>query len=243
MPYKCINNVGTLFDYNNPDHIKNWDKDWYYEEDPTKHWEPTDVHGATTMSATGLTPADPEFKTLRSTIGKKVNFAKNYGAQKGRIRQMFPECTEAEVAKIDASYYNTFPGVKEYHNYCYGRANMYSYTENLFGVKYYGVNGHKLINSLVQGSAAFYLKKKIREVYDYFKINKIQSTFQMNIHDELSWEVFDGEEPNFFEIKRIMEDWTDALVPIVAEMDITNKTWDDKKGVHSLEDIYNYLGN
>jgi len=168
---------------------------------------------------------------------------KNYGAKRAKIRQMFPRNTEEEVTRIDNSYYTTFPGVKEYHNYCYGRANMYGFTENLFGVRYYGVNGHKLINSLVQGSAAFYLKWKIRQVYDHFKTNNLKSLFQMNIHDELSWEVYDGEEPNFFDVKHIMEDWSEALVPIVAEMDITNKTWADKKGVHSIEDINEYLSH
>ena len=48
-------------------------------------------YGVTTEKATGLTPDHPEFKTLRSKIGKPVNFAKNYGAQRQRIRQMFPQ--------------------------------------------------------------------------------------------------------------------------------------------------------
>ena len=75
MPYKCISKEGIPFDYNNPEHIKNWNKEWYHEENPEEHWDPVDVHGATTTAATGLTKDDPEFHTLRSTIGKRVNFA------------------------------------------------------------------------------------------------------------------------------------------------------------------------
>ena len=34
MPYKCISKEGIPFDYNNPEHIKNWNKEWYHEENP-----------------------------------------------------------------------------------------------------------------------------------------------------------------------------------------------------------------
>ena len=74
---------------------------------------------------------------------------------------MFPDKTYEECVKINDSYYKAFPGVKEYHNYCNERANLYSNTANLFGVRYYNVTGHKLKNLLIQGSAAFYLKLKI----------------------------------------------------------------------------------
>ena len=242
MPFKCINPQGNTFNYNSPADISNWNGEWYYEENPTEHWEPTDVHAATTTAATGLKKGDPGFKEARSAIGKRTNFAKNYGAKYNKIREMFPDKTEEEVKKIDDAYYTAFPGVKTYHNYCYSRAEHYASTTNIFGVKYYGVNGHKLVNMLIQGSAAYYLKWKIREIYDYCKENNIKSRFQMNIHDELSWErhISDGPEL-FFEFKRIMQDWQDAMVPIVAEMDATNTTWSGKKGVDTYEELQTYL--
>lgn len=242
MPYKCVNSQGEEFDCSNIDHIQSWNSDWFLSEDPSQKWIPTDVHGATTEKATGLSPDHPDFKELRSKIGKKVNFAKNYGAQFGRIRQMFPEKTDEEIRRIDNAYYDAFPGVKAYHTYCYNRAQEFSYTTNLFGVKYYGVNGHKLINMLIQGSSAYYLKRKIRELYDYCKANNIKSRFQMNIHDELSWERHTDELEVFFEFQKIMQDWPDTQVPIVAEMDATHTTWADKKGVHSIEDLQVCLG-
>lgn len=237
MPFKCINQLGETFDCHNLGHIKTWREDWFLEENPDCKWSPTDVHGATTEKATGLTPEDPEFKHLRSVIGKRVNFAKNYGATLKRIRQMFPDKSEEDIRRIDASYYAAFPGVKFYHEYCYEMANLYSNTINLFGVRYYGVSGHKLINLLIQGSSAYYLKWKIRVLYDYCKANGIKSRFQMNIHDELSWERHKDELEVFFDFQRIMQDWPDTLVPLVAEMDATTTTWAGKKGVHSLEEL------
>jgi DNA polymerase-1 len=243
MPYRCRNKDNIAFDPSNIDHIRAWQEPWFLEENPEIQWTPTDVHGVTTEKATGLTPDHPDFKTLRSKIGKPVNFAKNYGAQRQRIRQMFPTKSEEEITRINDAYYLAFPGVKHYHDYCYARAQAYAYTENLFGIKYYGVSGHKLINLLIQGSAAYYLKWKIRQLWEYTKANGIKSRFQMNIHDELSWERHKTETEVFFEFQRIMQDWPDTQVPIVAEMDVTTTTWADKKGVNNLEELRLYLGN
>lgn len=241
MPYKCINKAGELFDYKNPNHIKNWNKEWYYEEAPDKHWIPTDVHGATTEKATGLTPEDEGFAYARKHIGKRVNFAKNYGAQFGKIKDMFPEKTDEEIRRIDNAYYEAFPGVKEYHNYCNQRAQLTSYTENLFGIRYYGVSGHKLKNMLVQGSAAYYLKWKIIQLTEYMKKQNLKSKLQMQIHDELSWEMHEDEVEEAFNFQKIMEDWDESLVPIVADLEITNTTWDAKFEIKTKEELKNAI--
>ena len=252
MPYECYRlsdtNEHIPFDFKNPEHIKHWnDKDaegksvWLHNEDDTP-WVPTDVHGATTKAAFGIDETHPDYKHLRY-VGKRVNFAKNYGAQRGKIRVMFPDRTEEEIDRIDAAYYTAFPGVKNYHTYCYERAQNYSYTENLFGIRYYGTTGHKLINMLVQGSAAFYLKWKIKQVYDYCKANNVKSRFQMNIHDELSFERYTGEDTVFFDFKNIMETWEDSYVPIVADMEVTTTTWAEKVEVETLSELRLHLSN
>lgn len=241
MPYKCHLKDGTKFDYTNPEHIKRWKEEWYLDENPEELWEPVDVHGATTTAATGLKKGDPGFKEARYAIGKRTNFAKNYGAQYGKIRQMFPDKTEEECRRIDQAYYTAFPGVKEYHNYCYQRA-LESYTVNLFGVRYYNVSGHKLINMLIQGSAAFFLKWKIKQLYDYCKSHNVKSRWQMQIHDELSWEKHkDDPLEVFIEMQNIMGDWTDTLVPIIAEMDATKTTWAEKKGIEGIDELRLYF--
>lgn len=243
MPYQCHLKDGTKFDYTNPEHIKRWREEWYLDENPEEQWEPTDVHGATTTAATGLKKGDPGFKEARYAIGKRTNFAKNYGAQYGKIRQMFPDKTEEECRRINDAYYTAFPGVKEYHNYCYQRA-MEAHTVNLFGVRYYNVSGHKLINMLIQGSAAFYLKWKIRQLYDYCKAHNVKSRWQMQIHDELSWEKHkDDPLEVFIELQNIMGDWSDALVPIVAEMDATKTTWAEKHGIEGIDELRTYFSN
>ena len=240
MPYDChtYNEMFDLvvFDYKNPEHIKRWKEEWFYEEEPEKPWTPTDVHGATTKAAFGIDETHPDYHDLRY-IGKRVNFAKNYGAQYGKICQMFPERTPEECRRIDAAYYTAFPGVKEYHSYCYRRAQEFSWTANMFDVKYYGLSGHKLINTLVQGSAAVFLKLKIIELNDYMEKHNLKSKLQMQIHDELSWCLYKGEEAEFFKLQEIMETWEDTMVPIVADMEITHTNWAEKFEVNKIEEM------
>ena len=228
MPYGCVNEAGETFDPYNAKHIASWRDKWY---DGDKPWTPLDVHAATTCHAFGITPDDPTFKRRRYD-GKRINFAKNYGAQFGRIKQMFPEYTDEQIKQIDEAYYKAFPGVKAYHDYCYKLCASQSHGTNLFGVKYYGVSGHNMINMLIQGSGAYFLKWKIRQLYDYSKAHGIKSRFQMNIHDELSWEKHKDESMDvFYEFQKIMETWPDSLVPLVAEMEVSTSTWANKKGL------------
>lgn len=242
MPYECFayNNLNEKFYFNpdNPNHIKYYkDYQWYHKEDE-KPWEPVDVHGATTTAATGKHPGDPDWDILRRDVGKRVNFAKNYGAELARIKQMFPDKSHEECVVINDAYYKAFPGVKKYHEYCETRATTYSYTENLFGIRYYNVSGHKLKNMLIQGSAAFYLKWKIIQLYKYCKENNIKTKFQMQIHDELSWEYNPEDPPEiFFLFKEIMEDWKQAKVPIIADMELSTSTWADKIEINSVQEL------
>lgn len=247
MPYKCYavdsdpigcglyNNNMIPFDYNNPEHIKHaYDWHWYHEEDDAP-WSPVDVHAATTHVAFPDIPVDSdEFKKLRGKVGKRVNFAKNYGAQFNRIKQMFPDFDDDTIHKIDDAYYLAFPGVKKYHEYCYNIVKLQASVTNLFGVKYYGLSGHKLINCLVQGSSAYFLKDRIYEVDKYIKENNLKSRLQMQIHDELSYEIFPGEEHHVAQFQRIMQEWEGCIVPIVADLEFTTTTWAAKEEVDSL---------
>lgn len=238
-PYKCHLEDGTPYDVHNPWCIEHaYDCVWLYDESPTEKWTPLDVHGATTKIAFGIDESHPDFHSLRYK-GKRVNFAKNYGAQFSKIKEMFPEYDDEQIHKIDDAYYLAFPGVKEYHNYCYQVANQKAYMQNMFGVKYYGASGHNLINMLVQGTGAYYLKWKIVQVDNYLREHNCKSKLMMQIHDELQFKKHKDDDPKiFFEIKKIMETWDDTLIPIVADMEVTQTTWADKYEVEKVEDFY-----
>ena len=234
MPYQCCRVVDDGFedfDYKNPVHIAHaYDWKWYLKEDTSKEWTATDVHAATTSVAfPDIDTKSDEFKKLRGKVGKRVNFAKNYGAQFNRIKVMFPDYDDETIHKIDDAYYKAFPGVKKYHEYCYEMVKLQPYVSNLFGVKYYGLSGHKLINCLVQGSGAYLLKERIKEVDEYIQSNNLKSRMQMQIHDEISYEIYPGEEKHVQEFKRIMQKFEGSYVPIVADLEFTTTNWADKE--------------
>lgn len=239
MPYKCHKMDGTPFETTNRECIIHaYDMDWFYDEKPKELWTPTDVHGATTELAFHVTREDESFHALRYK-GKRVNFAKNYGAQYSKIKEMFPEYTDAECHVIDDAYYKAFPGVKAYHEYCYKMAESQPYIENLFGGRYYGTSGHKLINLLVQGTGAYYLKWKIVQVDQYLREHHCKSQLMMQIHDELQFKMHKDDDPQiFFDIKHIMEDWEDTQVPIIADMEVTTTNWAEKYEVETIEEFY-----
>ena len=145
---------------------------------------------------------------------------------------MFPDYDDETIHKIDDAYYTAFRGVKNYHEYCYRIVQEQPYVSNLFGVKYYGLTGHKLINCLVQGSGAYLLKERIFELDKFIQTNELKSRMQMQIHDEISFEIYPGEEKYIKEFKRIMQDIKDTLVPIVADLEFTETTWADKEEVN-----------
>ena len=142
---------------------------------------------------------------------------------------MFPDYDDETIHKIDDAYYKAFPGVKKYHEYCYEMVKLQPYVSNLFGVKYYGLSGHTLINCLVQGSGAYLLKERIKEVDEYIQSNNLKSRMQMQIHDEISYEIYPGEEKHVQEFKRIMQKFEGSYVPIVADLEFTTTNWADKE--------------
>lgn len=229
MPFKCISKEsGESFDINSPTHLARWDSgEWVLHEDPGIGWEPVDVHGATTQSAfPELVVGSPEFKKMRSK-GKATNFAKNYGASKHALIAQFG-FSEDLATKLDAGYNAAFPGVVDYRHYVDGLLRFKPYAQNLFGRRYYGANAHLCCNYLVQGSSADFLKSKIIEIDTYLRDGGYQSRFQMNIHDECSFEIAPGEEHILHDLKRIMETFPGTKIPIVADLELTTTTWAEK---------------
>jgi DNA polymerase-1 len=234
MPFKCYreNNFGDKEEYNPKDlgHKKSLDQDWYHNEDD-ELWHPIDLHGATTKAAFDIDENHEDFKKLRS-IGKRINFAKNYGAgfkvTRKVVTPIIPDITEEELHVIDNAYYKAFPGIKTYQDYCYRLANSSEYATNFFGARYWNVTGHKLINMLIQGAGAYLLKEKELAIYNYL-FNKY-SNMVFNIHDEIIFD-YDPRDPIsiFKDIVEIMEEWDDLPVPIRVDIERTQTYWNEKE--------------
>lgn len=229
MPFKCKTKDGTKFDYKNKEHLNNFHKyDWYLEEEPNKKWHAVDLHSATTKNIfPGITEDDPKFKKYRA-IGKMTNFACNYGATPNALAKQLDNNQELGK-KAYEGYLKTFPKVQAYRDYVKKHIYEYGYAVNLFGRRYYNASPHNAQNYLVQGSAADFLKDKIIEADTFLMKNNYKSRFQMNIHDELSFEIHEDDPKDLPDkLKTIMEELEGTYIPIVADKEITHTTWDEK---------------
>jgi DNA polymerase I len=228
MPHKCVSpKLGCEFDPKV--HSKEiFTEDWYTIEGNVK-WTPTDLHSATTKEAfPEVDENSDEFKKLRG-LGKATNFAKNYGATKNALIEQFG-FEESVAAKLDKAYYQAFPKILDYQNLVRKIYYQRGYVRNMYGRRYYMRDKrfvYRLYNYLVQGSCADMLKSKILDVHNL--LTPYKSRFQMNIHDEMSFEIYEGEDFLIPQIKAIMEDVPKMIVPVVSEVETTETNWAEKE--------------
>ena len=227
IPLHCHTADGTKYTV---DMAYKWfDKVWYQDED-NKEWEPTDLHTKTTMTAFPNEPTDTVYfkNTLRKKYGKPTNFACVYGASINTLINQF--YFPADMAKaLHDGFYKAYPGIKKYADYVEYTIKRQGYIENLFGRRYYNTTGHLARNYLVQGSSADFMKIKFKELDDYLTKNNYKSRLQMSIHDECVFEIWKGEEHIIKDLKAIMEQLDGSLIPILADVEITTTSWDEKK--------------
>lgn len=191
-------------------------------------WKPTDLHSLTTLKAfPELTEDHPEFKHYRY-IGKRANFCMNYGGTKAALMSSLG-VSEETASKLYNAYKQAYPGVQRYKEYVNNVLSTQDYITNLFGRRYYNAAAHNCCNYLIQGSGADLLKNKLIEL-DKF-LSNYNSRIVCTIHDEIVFEIYEGEEFVIPKLKEIMETFEELPIPLKSEVEITTTTWDAKKGI------------
>jgi DNA polymerase-1 len=229
MPYRCTSILtGQPFSYGVDDiHSGEW-----VNED-NKPWTPTDLHSATTLQAfPDLKLDDPNFSHYRS-LGKRANFAKNYGA--GWFKLMESLKISEDIAKaLDAGYNKAFPKVRDYQRWVDKQLQLYGYVQNLYGRRYYvssSNNFYKSYNYLIQGSCADLMKMKEVDIAKFLKDNNLKSKMLLVIHDEVQLSIPKDEEWIVPKIRQILDDNDKVIhtLPMICEVEVTNKSWADKE--------------
>jgi DNA polymerase-1 len=229
IPYK-FKSMLTGGEYNYP--YDDWTSgEWI--DDNGQFWKPTDLHSATTLQAfPELKLDDPNFGHYRS-LGKRANFAKNYGA--GWAKLMDALKVSEDVAKaLDNGYNKAFPKVRDYQRWVDKQLQLYGYVENLYGRRYYvssSNNFYKGYNYLIQGSCADLMKIKEIEIDNFLKKNNLKSKMILVIHDEVQISIPKNEEWIVPHIKTILDDNHNVIntLPMICEVEVTNSTWADKE--------------
>jgi DNA polymerase-1 len=194
------------------------------------YWKPADLHALTAMSAfPNIKLTDPDWSHYRQ-LGKRANFACNYGASAAKIAQSLKVDFKTAKALVDG-YRKTFAGVVQFGKWLAGRTYTTSNTPNLLLRRYYSRNKHKLQNWLVQGSGADILLLKTREIYDYIK-NKPHWNLMLSVHDEVALTCTDIPlatlKKEVVDIQQLMTHKMSA-VDIVVDVEYTTTNWSAKE--------------
>ena len=232
MPYKCYNDVSTVFDFNNPEHIKHFNEKKWYECDTGKEWTPTDLHSETTRHAfPDVDPSSDEFKKKRK-LGKRCNFLKVYQGGVNALKDSL-DVDEDTAKALDDAFYKAFPRIKDYQDWVTEQLTTYGFIENLYGRRYYMEDSrqfYKGCNYLIQGTCADMTKTFEIDIYNFIRKNNLGIKMVLPIHDEIVFLVPYGEEKYVKDLKHIMEDTLDVIknVPMVASVDYSETSWAEK---------------
>ena len=172
-------------------------------------------------------------------IAKSINFGLIYGMGSRKLSQTLNISTK-EAKKIIDNYFDSFPTVKNYLDSIKEFAKDRGYVETLLKRRRYFDFSHanamqlsaylrEATNTVFQGSAADLIKLAMNRIKDEIKIKKYPAKMILQIHDELIFEVKEGEAKEIATIfKNIMENIYRLNVPLKCSVSIS-KNWGDLK--------------
>ena len=142
-----------------------------------------------------------------------------------------------QAADYMTTYFERYPGVKDYMNTTREQAKLDGYVETLFGRRLYlpeinASNGMRrqyaertAINAPMQGTAADIIKRAMVNIQHWLQQSDNGIKMIMQVHDELVFEVpFDQIENAKTIIEKYMVDAAELDVPLEVSMD-TGDNW------------------
>ncbi len=161
-----------------------------------------DIHTATAAKVYGLPLA--EVTSTQRRNAKAVNFGIIYGQSAFGLSQNLG-IPRKEAAEIIESYFNQYPGIKQYMQNTMISAREKGYVETIMGRRRYlrdinsqnatirGFAERNAINAPIQGSAADMIKLAMIKIHQDIIDQKLASRMTMQVHDELVFDVPQGE--------------------------------------------------
>jgi DNA polymerase-1 len=197
--------------------------------------EDVDVHAATSARVFGV-PLDEVTADMRRRA-KMINFGLMYGMSAFGLAQRL-NIARAEAREIIERYFAQFPRIQQYMGDTVAGAREHGYVETLRGRRRYlrDINSRNhaaraaseriAINAPIQGSAADMIKIAMLDIDRDLSGARLASRMILQVHDELVFEVPDGELEQVREI--VVRGMRDALplnrVPVVVEVG-TGRDW------------------
>ena len=171
---------------------------------------------------------------------KNTNLGLIYGMGVGKLAERNDMSVE-EAGELKKAILLLYPGLKAMYADMKQRANNNIPISTWGGREYYCeppkmVNGrlmkfdYKLLNILIQGSAADCTKEAIIRFDDYkIKHSKPQWKVLLNVHDQITVSVPKKEVKESMEVLRLMMEGVQFDVPMLSEGSTSSTHWDDLK--------------
>ena len=197
-----------------------------------------DIHTKTAMDIFKVTEENVT-KNMRRQA-KAVNFGILYGISPYGLAEDIG-ISPKEAKKFIETYFETYPGIKDYMNKEIEEAHQTGYVTTIMNRKRVISELHSsnymersmgermALNTPIQGSSADILKKAMIEIDNAFVKENLKSTIVMQVHDELIFNVKEEELTKVKTIvKDIMENTIKLSVPLVVDIS-TGTNWYDAK--------------
>ena len=197
--------------------------------------EGIDVHRATAAEVFGV--AVDQVSSEQRRYAKVINFGLIYGMSSFGLAKNLGIETKAAAAYID-TYFQRYPGVKNYMDETRLSAKSKGYVETVFGRRLYlpEINSpnsprqkgaeRAAINAPMQGTAADLIKLSMNKVLEVLDSENRKTRMIMQVHDELVFEVpVDEVEWVRVEIPRLMAGVAELKVPLLAEIGL-GENWE-----------------
>lgn len=201
--------------------------------------EGQDIHTSTAMRVFGIDDPKKVTANMRRDA-KAVNFGIVYGISDFGLSQNLGITRKAAKQYID-TYFERYPGVKDYMKNIVVKAKEDGYVETLYHRRRYLPDIHAknfnvrsfaertAINSPIQGTAADILKMAMIELHQRLKAENFTAKMLLQVHDELVFEVPNDELPRLDKlVKEVMEHVVSLHVPLITDSNWGN-TWYDAK--------------
>ncbi|WP_083007077.1 DNA polymerase I [Halomonas sp. GT] len=198
--------------------------------------EGRDIHTATAAEVFGTALEKVSADQRRSA--KAINFGLIYGMSAwGLSRQLHIDRNQAQTY-IDR-YFDRYPGVARYMDRIRTQAAEDGFVETVLGRRLYLPEIHSqnrnrrqgaertAINAPMQGTAADIIKQAMIDVDAWLAEGEFDALMVMQVHDELVFEVANGQVEAFIEqVQRRMQAAATLSVPLIVEAE-SGANWDE----------------
>ena len=194
-----------------------------------------DIHAMTASEVFGI-PVEGMESSVRNRA-KAINFGIIYGISPfGLARQL--SIPQGEAKAYIESYFEKFPGIRDYMETTKAFAREHGYVQTIFGRKCHtpgiadknparrNFSERAAINAPLQGAAADIIKRAMTRIDPALEKAGLGARMLLQVHDELIFEVPEAElDDTAALVKKIMEGAAHLDVPLVVETG-SGANWD-----------------